>query len=152
MERPKTNALIVGTLFATLIVFLGPFVGAITPQDMATMTTAIGIMGVSYFGLVSPKREEVSPLVTLLFLSFAALSSAAMGIFAYDGVVQAILLSFIFVLLSTLEIGTWYYTAVYEVEDVPPIMKQTIPQTVLPDEHDKLNDPVDSSEDLNQSR
>lgn len=152
MDRPKTNLLIVFSLFATLIVFLGPFVGTISPGDMAGMTTAVGIMGAAYFGLVSPKRDQVSPLVTLLFLGFAALSSFAAGAFAYEGVVQAILLGLIFILLVIIELGTWFYTAFYEIEDVPPALEQTVPDAMIPDDPNSLDDPTDSSKDLNRSR
>ena len=151
MERAKTNVLIGLTSFAALIVLIGPFVGAISATDMALMTTAIGIMGATYFSRVSPKKEEVSPLITLLFLGFAGLSTSAAGIFTYDGILQVILFGLIFIILVVMEIGTWFYTAVYEIDDIPPIVNSVFPEEVLRD-HDNIDDFQDSSEDLNQKR
>lgn len=152
MDRIKTNFLITLTIFATFLVLIGPFVGAIHPLDMALLTTSVGIMGTAYFALVSPKRDKVSPLITLLFLGFSALSSSAAGVLTYDGIVQALLLGFIFILLVFMEIGTWFYTAVYEVNDIPPALEQTLPNSILPDNHNKMNDPANTDKNLNRER
>lgn len=152
MKRSKTNVFILLTVLATLIVFLSPFLGSLDPQDAASMTTAVGVMGAAYFGLVSPQRHKISPLVTLMFLGFAALSTSAVGILVYDGQIRALLLGVVFIFLVSMEIGMWFYTAVYEVHDVPPALAGVLPASALPDGHDKLNDPLVDDENLNKDR
>jgi len=152
MKRAKSTVLITLMAFAFFIVLISPFVGTITNADTAWMTTAIAIMGAAYFGMVSPKREEVSPLITLTFVGFAMMSTSIVGVFVYEGVVESILLSIIFIIIALMEVTIWFYTAVYEVKDVPPIVQDVIPERVLPDHHTKLSDFQNSNESLNQER
>jgi len=144
IERPRTLALILGSALLSLASFIGGATGAVPPETAGVVCGTLAIVVVLYSEHLCPAPGETPPeaIFTVLTLGLGALLVSTPAFFGGAYAREAVTLGN--TLFLSYILAVWYYVAFFIVGDRPPLLVETLPERMLPDDRDQT--PVENGD------